>query len=362
MIKDKCTASQFFSVLYLSVLNTFFMYVSSPKITISSSDTLLRPVVFIIISFIAVLPAYTFCKIYEKSELTLSAENTKSTFLKFIAIIYGVIYFIDALMALSRFDLFANSELFSNSNIRIFTIALVAVCCFLALKGLGGISRACVLFSFVVICATVFMGLTLTDKVDAVNFSPLFENGLTDFFRDSLYFSLRASEIGAILIFLPEIKGSIKKQYIGWTVLSGVSFCFIMFFVIGSLGAFADTVLFPTYASVTLAKFGLFERLDAIETAIWILCAVTKLTFFINIVIRTVGYTFPKVKRGIISTVVGILMSVYILLISGNIERLGILYNTTLTVILYVVPIAVLPCVLMIYVLCKRRKPNEKTV
>ncbi|MGN0526031.1 MAG: GerAB/ArcD/ProY family transporter [Acutalibacteraceae bacterium] len=360
MIKDKCTSSQFFSVLYLTMLNTVFMYVSSPQITISSTDTLLRSVVFVIVSFIVILPTYAFCKVYKKSGLNI--ENDKSPVLKAVSIFYAVVYFIDGLLTLSRFDFFANSELFSNSNIRIFTIIFVISCCLLALNGLGGLSRASVLFSFVVICATVFMGITLIDKVDLVNFSPLFENGITDFFRDSLFFSLRASEIGAILIFLPEIKGNIKKSYIVWTLLSAVTYVFIMFFVIGSLGSFADMVLFPTFASVTLARFSLFERLDAIETAIWILCAVTKLTFFINIILKTVGYTFPKIKKGIISTVVGILMSVYVLFLSGNIERFEILSNTALTVALYIVPIIVLPCVLLIYILSKRRNSNEKTV
>ena len=58
LTERKVSASEFFSLLFLSVLSTVFMYISSPQIPIARTEALLRPVVFIIISLVAGLPAY----------------------------------------------------------------------------------------------------------------------------------------------------------------------------------------------------------------------------------------------------------------------------------------------------------------
>ena len=50
MTKGYITAKQFFSLLYLSVLGSVFMYISSPEITIARTESLLRPVVFFVFS------------------------------------------------------------------------------------------------------------------------------------------------------------------------------------------------------------------------------------------------------------------------------------------------------------------------
>ena len=152
-----------------------------------------------------------------------------------------------------------------------------------------------------------------------------------------------------------------KKHYILWSVLSALSFSFILFFVVATLGTFADTQLFPTYTAVTLAQFGLFERLDALETAIWILCVVTKLTLYISAIVKCICFAFPKLSEKITAISVGVVITGFLVFISGNIMNFGFISFTPLVVGVYLVPVLVLPLVLLIYNLIKRRKNNEKT-
>ncbi len=359
MTKSTVTAPQFFALLYLSMLGSVFMYISSPGITIATAETLLRPIVFAVISIVVAIPIYFLCK---KGGLKENIQSEKrSKIYKVVAVFYGVVYFIDALMTAGRFDLFASSELFPGTEMTYFLIGLVAVCVALSFCGLGALGRASIVFTVVVVGATLFASLTLSKDLDFLNFTPLFETGVGNFFWDSFMFCIQASEIGAIVIFFPEIKGNLKKHYILWSVLSAVSFSFILFFVIGTLGAFADTQLFPTYSAVSLAQFGLFERLDALETAIWILCVVTKLTLYISAIVKCICFAFPRLSEKITAVSVGVVITGFLVFISGNIMNFGFISFTPLVFGVYIVPVIVLPTVLLIYGLVKRRKNNEKT-
>ena len=358
MTKSSVSAPQFFALLYLSMLGSMFMYISSPQITIATAESLLRPVVFSIVSIIFALPIYL---LLAKGNLKENLQTEKkSKVYKGVALFYGVVYFIDALMTVGRFDLFASSELFPGTEMTYFLVGLVAVCVALSFCGIGALGRASTVFTVVVVGATLFAALTLSEKLDFLNFTPLFENGVGKFITDSLSFSIQASEIGAIVIFFPEIKGNIKKNYILWSVLSAVSFSFILFFVIGTLGVFADTQLFPTYSAITLARFGLFERLDALETAIWILCVVTKLTLYISAIVKCICFAFPKFSEKIASISVGVVITGFLTFISGNVMNFSFISFTPLVVGIYLVPVLILPSVLLIYNLVKRRRNNEK--
>ncbi len=361
MTERSISGPQFFSLLYLAMLGSVFMYISSTQIKIASTDSLLRPLVFILVSIIAIIPSYICIKKETSFKRAHGLQSEGNILYKAVALVYAAVYLLDAIMTASRFDLFASSELFPGTDMTVFIIALVVVCGALALLGIGALARASVIFSIIVVGATVFAMLTLVEEVDFLNFTPVFENGITDFFKDSMIFSVHSSVIGTVLIFSSNIKEKLFKNYVLWAVFSGLTFCFILFFVVGTLGLFADTQLFPTYAAVTLAEFGLLERLDALETAIWILCIVSKLTFYMIIIIKSVCYAFPRVQKGVVSAVATIVISAVLVFISGDITRFGFVSYMPLITVVYIVPVIILPFILLAGNVIKRRKHNEKT-
>lgn len=361
MSESRVTARQFFSLLYLSLLSSIFMYISSAQIYISKTEALLRPLIFIVISIIAMLPSFFIYKRFKMSEKT--GENTefkKTAFFKVVAGLYAVVYLIGIIRSVARFDLFASSELFPGSDMTFFIIALIAVCALLSLLGLGALSRAGGIFIFIVIFATGFVMLSLWQELDFLNFTPLFENGVLKFLWDGLLFGIQASEIGTIILFIPEIKGNISKGFIWWAILSSLTFIAVLFFVIGTLGVFADTQLFPTYTAVTLAKFGLLERMDALETAIWILCVVEKISFYFLVVTKCIRVVLPQIPKTIICGIVAIIVSAVVVFISGDLEKFGFVSFEPLVIGMYVIPVILLPIAIIIYL--KRMKFREKSI
>lgn len=360
MTKSRVSAPQFFSVLYLSVLSSIFMYISSPKTSISQTDSLFRPVAFIVISVIFAIPTYLVMKTVKEKAASGLRVSDKRLFFKIISGIYALVYFVAILRSLARFDLFASSELFPGTDMTVFIIALVIVCGLMSLLGLGALARAGVIFTAIVVVATGFVMLSLFKDVDLLNFTPLMEQGLGRIFYDSLYFALQGAEIGIIMLFLPEIKGKIVKPYILWAIFSGITFMLILFFTIGTLGAFADTQLFPTYTAVTLAEFGLLERMDALETAIWVLCIVEKVSLYFLGITNCLGFILPKMSRRIIAGVCMGVVSLMLSFISADLERFYFMSYEPLVIALYVIPVLILPIALNIYL--KKVKPYAENI
>ncbi len=359
MTQTRVSAPQFFSLLYLSVLSSIFMYISSPEITISETESLLRPLVFIVISIVAGIPTFLVYKQLKKSD-DLKTALCESKFFKVIAVLYGAVYLVGIVRTAARFDLFASSELFPGTEMTLFIIALIVICALLSLLGLGALSRAGVIFVVIVVGATGFVMLSLIEEVDLLNFTPLFQSGALDFIGDSVLLAVQASEIGAIALVLPEIKGNVPKNYILWSVFSGISFTVVLFFVAGTLGVFADTQLFPTYTAVTLAKFGLLERMDALETAIWILCVVEKIAFYFLVITKSFKIIFRKVSKRIICAVTAVLVSIVLAFVSSNLERFSFISYTPVVLAMYVVPVVLLPIATFIYL--KKVKSGEKNI
>ncbi len=357
MTECKVSAPEFFSLLFLSVLSTVFMYISSPGIPIARTETLLRPVVYTVISLIAGLPAYLIYKNKAENEgKGLIVKETK--FLRIVSALFGAVYFVGALKTILRFDLFVSSELFPGTDMSVFLIAIVIVCGALSIVGVSALCRGSIIFCFIVVGATAFVMLSLVDEFNIINFTPLFSDGVGAFAKDGILFAVQATEIGAITFFLPQIKGELKKHYIAFVILSGITFAGILAFVIGALGSFADTQLFPTYTAVTLANFGLLERIDALETAIWILCVVVKISFYILITVQSLKKIFTKISRRALTIAVCTVLAVIPAVISNNIEAFGFVSNNILTFILYTVGVVILPCVLLVYF--RKVRPYEK--
>ncbi len=357
MTEQKVSAPGFFSLLFLSVLSTAFMYISSPEIPIARTETLLRPVVFVIISLVAGLPAYFIYKNNVKNtKKGLVVKETK--FMRIATSVFGAVYFVGALKTILRFDLFASSELFPGNDMSIFLIAIVVVCGALSTVGLSALCRGSVIFCFIVVSATAFVMLSLVDEINILNFTPLFSDGVGVFVKDSILFAVQTTEIGAVTFFLPQIKGEFKKHHFAFVILSGITFVGILAFVVGALGSFADTQLFPTYTAVTLAGFGLLERIDALETAIWILCVVVKISFYILIVVQSLKKLLPKLSIRLLTVAVCTVLAVIPAIISNNIEAFGFVSNNVLTFVLYTVGVVILPYVLLVYY--RKVKPYEK--
>ncbi len=357
MTEQKVSSPQFLSLLFLSMVASVFMYISSPEVTVASMDSLLRPAVFAVLSIFAMIPVFL---IRKKGYLPFNCKSgEKRGFYVGLSVFYTVIFFVDALITLGKFDLFTSSELFPGADMTFFIVGVALVCGFVAVWGIGALSRASTVFAFLVTVSTAFACVALLKEVDLLNLNPPFEKGAADFLNNGFTFAVQATELGAVLIFLPDISGNLKKNFILWSVLSALFFALFFFFIMTTLGVFADTKLFPVYVAFSLAEFGLFERMDALEIGIWILCIVSKLTFYLIAIVKCLNFTFPKVKKIRISLGCGVILAVIIAFISQNINAFGFVSSKPLTAALYGLSSVILPWSCYAYEELKNKKRKK---
>ena len=103
----KVSTPQFFSLLYLSVLSSIFMYISSADVKIAETDSLLRPLVFAVVSILSAIPLFFVFKNFQNNSILWECFNETACF-KFISIIYSIVYLFDVIRTVARFDLFAS--------------------------------------------------------------------------------------------------------------------------------------------------------------------------------------------------------------------------------------------------------------
>ncbi len=262
MGKSKITTGQYFSMLYLSVIVGTIMYMSAAGVKIGETSALLKPVIFAAANILAFIPVW----LYLKNEKTKNILESSAEFSKTLSVIFAVIYIAAFFLVLAetaaRFDLYISSEVFPETNMAFYIVALVVICAALSLLGIGALSRGAVIFVILVGAAMVYLLINSFGNIDFLNFAPLGTIVGREFSANNLSSCFAAAEAGAVVLYISEIKGKLTKSYLLWILIISASIFVILFALIGALGLYADTQLFPVYSLSVLSSGEAFQRLD----------------------------------------------------------------------------------------------------
>ena len=127
----------------------------------------------------------------------------------------------------------------------------------------------------------IFIALALIPRYDLSNWvSPLFD-GLEPVWKAAWGSMTRSTELAAVLLLVPMVKGNLKTGVLWWQVLTLVAFELIGLGTLLALGEYAGTRLFPAYTLSTIAEFSIFQRMDALHMAVWVFLAVLKTALYL---------------------------------------------------------------------------------
>ena len=248
MTKNKVTTFQFYSLLYICSVVAAFMFVSTTVIDLGSTDAILFPTVFGVLSLLTIIPTFAFNK-KSKGESVLTAIRKRNRlFSDLIAFSYIVLVFVLLLRTLARLDLFVSSEVFPENTMTFLIVSIVIVSVFLSLLDIGALSRASTIFLIMVTISVSIVVTSAFSNIEMVNIVPFFMNGETEFFKQALAYSVFFPESACLILFLSNIKGDIKKGYLLYILFLVFSLTIVSFTVVGALGEFSNTQLFPAFA------------------------------------------------------------------------------------------------------------------
>ncbi len=335
------------------------MYIVSAETSFSDTDLIIRPTVSAIMVLLATLPILYYIKHFKTVGIVEASTSVSPVLGKVVAFAYLLMCLYLSIRSVSRYDLFASSVMFPETDMSFFILIMLIVCAYISTLGLRALGRASLLYLVALSLMTFVILVGIVSKIDFLNLTPIFNDGISVFVKDCVISTSYAAELALVPLLLPRIKGDTKKPYFLWLVGVTVFITLVSFFVVTVLGTFGNIQLFPSFSISALGKIGAFTRLDAIETSLWIAGIVLKISFYIYICTDTFCKLIPRMERKtslIIVTSVITLTSIYV---SQEATRFSFIISQLLLLAVYIVIIILVPLTVVFGNKVKeRRKKN----
>lgn len=335
-MNSKISVFQFYSILFLTRLLTTLTYIPEYTEDITVSDMIFQTLFRFIFGVIISIPVFLLNKKYGGEK-----QNGNGAFDKIKAVIFSIVFFYFSVATVSRLDLFAGTVVFPEADAKFLLLFVVVFCAYSAYLGLEPIARSAVMFVLPVLLSLTFIFLTLIKKIDLLNLTPLFYNGVLPVVKTSVNAVGRTVEYAVIAVSLPFVTGNSKKGFFVWMAMQTVVTAIIFFFEGAVLGAFSGMQLFPVYTLASMAQFSFFRGLGAIITGVWILCAFLKISLLIFLQSKLLSEAFGFRKITVI-TVIGLLLAAVCLFVSGSVERFDFIDTSSFKLILILISVPIL--------------------
>lgn len=356
--KAKITPFQFFTILFLSRIFALVTYIVSLRTQLETTDRVIMTVFTAVFLFVTVIPVAVFIKQDNSRSITSRADSVSPVFGKVLCIIYFAEAMYLGVITCVRFGIFTGSVMFPDTNILFFIFMMLLFSAYIAFKGIEAMGRSAVVMLFPVLFSLFFVFATQSADFDILNFTPAFESGTENILSTAFYSASRTGETALVILMPGYVKNQKTKHIFTFALLISVVMFTAELVMSGVLGKYGNTQLFSMYSLSVLAQFGFIERLDALFTCVWLLCAGVKISITLFVCSNLLSEFFGRNKRGIYLSATAVLMFICTIPLAGNLINLSWLINAHITQILYITAVCVLPISVMI---AERIKKNEKT-
>lgn len=346
--KGKISTLQFFSLLYLTRVLTTVTYIPSYTKGLEPTDAVINTLFRLIFGVIIMLPVYFFYRKNTSENIFDIARRCSPTLAKAMAVLYAASFLYFTVGTIARLDVFAGTIIFPETNVNYLLIFVVILCCYGAYLGLEAIGRTAVLSLIMVVPAFVFLTAVLSKRVDLLNFSPPFYNGVAPVVKTASAALGRTVEYAMAAVALPSVTGNKKKGYLIWLLAQTFTAAVFLFLVSGVMGKFTDTQLFPFHTLSSVAQFSMFERLDALITGVWILCAFLKIAFLIYLTVSILKNEFGNKNILIYLLPVGVFLIAVNMYAAGAIDRFTAIDNSAVKLTVTVTAAFILPLIILL--------------
>lgn len=359
---SKITPFQFYTILYLGRIFSFVTYISNIREQLSSSGMIVGTLLMGVYMFITALPMIFFIKTDNQSSILIRAECLSKVFSKAVCVIFLVNYFFYGVMAASRFEIFASSVMFPEKNMSFIVLTLLIAAAYISCKGIEAIGRAGVAFLIPVVITFAFVFLSTAKHFDILNFTPMNMQELGSMFDIGFYTCTSTCEMLSIGIMLPFIKDQKVKNLPIWLAVLLGTMVISNVMLAGVLGSFSSTQLFDMYSMSVIAKIGFVERLDAIITCVWMICALLKLSLIFFICKHLFTKLFGKENQILYLFISVVVVFLGMSFISGGIIRFVDVATSPIQFIIYCISACGIPAAILIAEKIKKgRKKHEES-
>lgn len=359
-LTPKITSFQFFTILFLSRVFAMVTYITSLRTQLSTTDEVIATVLMGVFLLITAIPTAVFLKKDNESSIIMRASVVSKTFAKVLCVIYFIDYLYFGIITSVRFGIFTGSVMFPDTNVTFFVIIMIAASAYIAFKGIESMGRSAVIILIPVLFAIIFVFSTQIKDFDFLNFTSPFTDEISDIISSGLYTASRTGELAFVTLLTPYVKNQ-KGRHVYYWIFAIIGIVIITELMIsGILGGFGSTQLFNMYSMSVLAEFGFIERMDAIITCMWLLCAGVKISITIFLCETLLTALFGKRRQIIYIAVSAVIIFIGTIPLSNDIISFASLIRSPLAIIFYITNVCLIPVAVMIGEKIKRRSELEK--
>ena len=288
------TIWQAFALLFISRIILFLTH--SPD-SIRAGNPLcsaLSVAVYFPVSLILLFPAYLLFHDNRDLNILQMSDYAFGKIGKAIPVLIGLYLLRAGCVELTRYNLFVSTEVMTQESIVMLSLVMMFCAVLGAFMGIQGLARSAGFFLILIVAAIFFIFVALIPEMQLTNVDPLVFQGVDSLGSGVLMVISRSPEFIALFLLIPMIKGNLKKGAIWWTAGQLVCYLLIMIPSLFALGEFGKTQKYPYYAAAKLAQWSIFQRLDAVHSAVWIAAVFLKLSTLLFLFTICISHLFGE--------------------------------------------------------------------
>lgn len=351
------TVPQLFGMLFISrmIVNiTYNPFMASKGDVI---DHLISAVIAYLLTFLLVIPVYL---LYRRRPGMNLVDNAYFLLKKPVAVtvvaVYALYFLLVSCYTLSLFDSFVANVMSPKIPILMLSIAIVITACYGAFKGIEALARSSGIVLIGVCIALIFLLCALMPEIEPENIPPFLYDGPQSMITGVCLMISRTSCIPVMAMLLPLVKGNVKKGIFFWNTSAYLVIAAMIFTIVGCLGDYLKTQVFPIYAATSIAEIGMFKRLDALFLGIWTTGLFVKIALFLYLISACTARIWgEKAGRLTILAAGAVTVAASVLLVESR-DLSRVVYDWRFLLPCSLLVTLILPIVLLVVDSVKKRK------
>lgn len=277
----KISTWQFFILLILSRMFLLLTYTPRPQQDESGSIGTVAILFSFLMNFLLVLPIYflnkTICGQGFRAACRRRLGNALGSGL---LLLYALLFLLISANTLLGFQFFFTNTVYVHAAPAAILISMLLLVWYALHLGLEPLCRVTSIIFAVFLPVMAFILITQFSQISVLNLQPLQWSDASYIGRSVYYFASNFMEFTLIPIFSQNINKGRKKGFVFFVCTSSIISALTTFILMGSLGAYGATQLFPIFTAAQASEVSIFQRLDSLYMAIWVIIAFARASLY----------------------------------------------------------------------------------
>lgn len=234
---------------------------------------------------------------------------------------------------------FAETVMPDAVSVTALAVSLVAVAFIASFYGLRALARTALPVAAFSVMTLLLLGAALLPEMKMLHFPPLASRP-TGILTEAVKALPRTAETVAVGLVYPHVKRAHSRALAGFSLGTVLLTALVTITAVGVLGDFAAATAYPYYTAATVARVGVFQRLDLLVTAAWLGTFFMRLSLFGALLTDTAHRVFggrARVTAACIGAILLTLFAIFVRRVAAR-EVVTAVYVGALVVFCFVIP------------------------